>query len=103
MPTWWHVFMGIAVVGMLVATIAFPFDPFVWWRRVKRRAIVPTIECELRRSERGLSGAELMQATRIGSYRLYPALAAMECCGKIVSIWDDGPYPRRRRYRLAQA
>lgn len=34
--------------------------------------------------------------------RVYPALTRLEQAGEITSGWDDGPYPRRRHYQLAE-
>lgn len=48
----------------------------------------------------GLSGAEIAQATGIGSSRLYPALARLERKGRLMSAWVDAPFPRRRLYRI---
>ena len=46
------------------------------------------------------SGAQLSQMTGLGSGTLYPALFSLERAGRIESEWADGPWPRRRRYRL---
>ena len=36
-------------------------------------------------------------------WNLYAALYRMEEDGEIIGRWANGPYPRRRLYRLAQA
>jgi DNA-binding PadR family transcriptional regulator len=48
------------------------------------------------------SGAQLAEITKLGSHRLYPALFRLEKEKAITSDWEPGPYPRRRRYKLAE-
>lgn len=55
-----------------------------------------------RSSKDGMSGAELANATGLGSDVLYPVLARMEALGRIKSAWVDGPEPRRRLYHLVR-
>lgn len=54
--------------------------------------------------EGGLTGAEIWRALgwRRWFVQLYPALMRLEQRGRLVSAWDDGPYPRSRRYFLNQ-
>jgi hypothetical protein len=52
--------------------------------------------------DRDLSGWRLMQRTGLSSGRLYVALAQLEEAGQVTSAWQDGPYPRRRLYRLVR-
>lgn len=48
-----------------------------------------------------MSAWPLTQATGLRTMRVYAALARLERDGTVVSDWEDGPYPRRRLYRLA--
>lgn len=54
-------------------------------------------------TEGELPGYTLRKRTHLRAGRLYPALARLEGTGRIKSDWQDGPYPRRRLYRLAEA
>lgn len=49
---------------------------------------------------RGLTGFEIGEICGLGSWRLYPALAANEANGTLVSDFDAGIPPRSRRYWL---
>lgn len=69
-----------------------------WERVINPEGVILRTIRESRKD--GLSGAELAQATGIGSSRLYPALASLERKGKLVSAWVDAPSPRRRLYHI---
>jgi DNA-binding PadR family transcriptional regulator len=47
-----------------------------------------------------MSGKALADFAELTSGQFYPAIFQMEAEGKVVSSWEDGPYPRRRIYRL---
>jgi DNA-binding PadR family transcriptional regulator len=47
-------------------------------------------------------GYPLMRTTGLRPGRLYPALVRLESTGRIISGWIEGPYPRRRFYRLTE-
>lgn len=47
------------------------------------------------------SVSQLSALTGLWEAVLYPALYRLEQAGKIVGDWDEGPYPRTRRYSLA--
>lgn len=53
-------------------------------------------------SDRPLSGYEIAMITRCRAWALYPALRALEESGAIESEWIEGPYPRRRAYRVRE-
>lgn len=40
---------------------------------------------------------------RMGPGSAHPVLARLEGAGRVVSEWVDGPYPRRRVYRVVEA
>ena len=46
------------------------------------------------------SAKQLRDMTGVGTWRLYPALMALEREGRVASEWENMSYPRRRRYRL---
>lgn len=71
-------------------------------RERKRRTDEGRIVAALREAGE-MSGFPLIEATGLGSGRLYITLARMENGGRGVSRWADGPYPRRRLYRLPGA
>jgi DNA-binding PadR family transcriptional regulator len=48
------------------------------------------------------SGFMLAQRTGLNPGRVYVALARLEGTGRIKSDWEQGTYPRRRFYRLAE-
>ena len=57
---------------------------------------------------RGVSGAEITKATRVGASTLYPMLARMEHAGWLVGEWEDidpseAGRPKRHFYRLTGA
>lgn len=52
-------------------------------------------------TEGELPGFTLHKRTGLDPGRMHVALARLEGTGRIISDWQDGPYPRRRLYRLA--
>lgn len=48
------------------------------------------------------SGSQLAALTGLWTGDLYPALVRLETDKKIIGEWDEGDYPRTRRYRLAE-
>jgi DNA-binding PadR family transcriptional regulator len=75
-----------------------------WWRarRERRHWIAEALITTALREEPDSSGYPLMRRTGLSSGRLYVALARLEAAGRITARWADGPYPRRRLYRLAE-
>jgi DNA-binding PadR family transcriptional regulator len=47
-----------------------------------------------------MSAQALADFGEMSAGQVYPALAKLEAEGVIISLWADGPYPRRRIYRL---
>jgi DNA-binding PadR family transcriptional regulator len=47
-----------------------------------------------------LSGRALADFAELSAGQFYPAIMKMEAAGIVASEWEDGPYPRRRIYRL---
>lgn len=56
----------------------------------------------LANSPDGLSGGEIWLSLPwwLITFSIYPCLYQMEAEGKIWSIWQSGPYPRKRIYHL---
>ncbi len=48
-----------------------------------------------------LTATGLQRYVRGSFVGLYRVLERLEGCGRVESDWIDGPYPRRRVYRLA--
>lgn len=71
------------------------------WRQ-KRRAEVRARVTDFLRAKPGATGYQLMRGAHLSGPRLYVALGEMESAGEVTSCWQDGPYPRRRLYRLAE-
>lgn len=70
-------------------------------RRQRQERVLGALALAERRGEPEMAGWPLMQATGLHGPALYAALAELETCGEVVSRWVEGPYPRRRLYRLA--
>jgi DNA-binding PadR family transcriptional regulator len=74
-----------------------------WERRqARRRWVAETLILAALREQPGLSGWPLMERTGMSGGRVYATLARLERDGAVTSGWIDGPYPRRRLYRLAE-
>lgn len=74
-------------------------DPLPGWLRrlshaEKERRILAALLDE------PMSGRLLAEFAGLSVAQFYPAISRMEAEGKVVSAWADGPYPRRRIYRL---
>lgn len=52
--------------------------------------------------ENGLIGSHVAWITGVGLWRFYPIMIRLETEGLVMSRFDPGPYPRRRRYWLAE-
>ena len=78
-------------------------SPARWWRarRARRRWIEEALVAAALRERPDLSGWPLMERTGLRGAGIYAVLARMESDGRVTSRWADGPYPRRRLYRLA--
>jgi hypothetical protein len=46
-------------------------------------------------------GLDVMRTAGMSSGRFYPAIERLESRGDVIGTWEDGPYPRRRMYRLS--
>lgn len=77
---------------------------FAWLRarRASRRTREERLVIDVLRRTPDLSGWPLAQASGLGAGQIYVVLARLERDGRVVSRWQDGPYPRRRLYRLAE-
>jgi hypothetical protein len=78
-------------------------NPTQWWRarRKVRLARHEALIAGVLLYTPDLSGWPLMQRTGLNAAQLYTALQRMELDGRVESRWADGPFPRRRLYRLA--
>lgn len=48
-----------------------------------------------------LNAGPLARLCRLGDARVFAVLWRLERDGRVTSAWEDGPYPRRRLYRVA--
>jgi DNA-binding PadR family transcriptional regulator len=56
----------------------------------------------LRQLTEPMSGKALADFSELSVAQFYPTIMRMEREGKVISAWADGPYPRRRIYRLPE-
>jgi DNA-binding transcriptional ArsR family regulator len=78
-------------------------NPLQWWRarRAIRRARDEALVAGVLWHTPDLPGWSLIRDTGLSPGRVYVALARLEGDGRVTARRADGPYPRRRLYRLA--
>jgi DNA-binding PadR family transcriptional regulator len=81
----------------MIEAVKARYRRWLWKRRDEADSLILT--ALLRHPDQ--SGWPLMQATGLGSGRLYVALARLEKSRLVESRWTDCPCPRRRLYRLS--
>lgn len=71
------------------------------FERRRHQAQLMVFAALLRQGE--VTTTQVAECTQLSPNRAWFALQALEGAGRVTSRWQDGPYPRRRLYRLAYA